>query len=188
MVEMFAGCAAVQRGFVVNNFVGCVPYDYLNDSHWEDFGSMAGWLTSLALCLRLVVLGLCWWAPDCSSWIWVSRSCNLRHAGDALGHPGNTKVLWANQMVSRMAACLILLDLKLCVWLVEQPGSTVLHLHPRIQTRIAAGRVFRRRLSLSKFGSSSLKPTVSSAEQLQYLTLCACAVCVCVCVCVTLWM
>ena len=62
-------------------------------------------------------------------------------------------------MVARMAIILWVLESKMAFWLYEQPHTSMLWLHPRMQQVIRALKVFRTHMDMGSFGAASPKPT-----------------------------
>ena len=58
-----------------------------------------------------------------------------------------------------MAVILWLLESKMAFWLYEQPHTSMLWLHPRMQQVIRNLRVFRTHMHMGSFGAASPKPT-----------------------------
>jgi hypothetical protein len=46
-----------------------------------------------------------------------------------------------------------------CWWVIEQPASSLLIDHPRMQQLVRNQRVYRHRVNMAWFGGTSLKPT-----------------------------
>ena len=113
-LEVFAGVGAIANGMWRRGFVG-TTFD-INNGPSQDINSDIGFLLALALCLRIRACGLCWFAPLCSSWVWVATGSTLR----SLAHPGgllpSASVTYGNKMVSR---CVLLIWM---TWLTPRPA------------------------------------------------------------------
>ena len=76
----------------------------------------------------LVVFAIC-----CSSWVACSRGSTRRSRDNPMGSRTLPKVVSANEMVSRVC---LLVQLSMAVgatWLVEQPSTSLVWLHERMQ-------------------------------------------------------
>ena len=100
-----------------------------------------------------------WFGIVCSTWVWMSRGSTGRSEcfilGDAMsGRP----VAEANIMVPRV---MLLLRLSLALGhtvLLEQPTTTLMHLHSRMQDLFGDWNMYRCRFTLGFYGAGSLKP------------------------------
>lgn len=63
-------------------------------------------------------------------------------------------------MVSRMCIILWILEAKMVFWLYEQPQSSLLWQHPRMQQYISKRTVFKSHMWMGAFGAASPKGTV----------------------------
>ena len=107
-----------------------VGYD-IDHSPLQDFLTTAGLVTAVQWCRRLVSGGGTHWATVCSTWVWMSRRSTGRNKERVLGSD-TSAVRAANIMVSRCAMFLLFLMSKRCSWIVEQPVSSIMFLHPRM--------------------------------------------------------
>ena len=62
-------------------------------------------------------------------------------------------------MVSRMSLIVWLLESKKAFWLYEQPHSSLMFQHPRMQQLVKACTIFRTHMYMGAFGAESPKPT-----------------------------
>ncbi len=62
-------------------------------------------------------------------------------------------------MVSRLVLMLYLLRAKGCMWVIEQPASSLLYLHNRFQDWLKHSDVFRIHLDMGAYGHSTKKLT-----------------------------
>ena len=127
----------------------------------HDLCSGAGFVTALIFVLRLKANGFSSWGAVCSSWIWVVRSTSQRSKTNPLGDTSKEFVRIGNQMVARMALLLLVLDASACVWLLEQPASSLMALHPYLAWVFEShANVFQCQTSMGGFGATTRKPTV----------------------------
>ena len=97
-----------------------------------------GCLCAIQLLRRLAPGGGTSWALVCASWVWMSRSKTRRSLARPLGPDDPAEriaaVVDGNQMVSIFAALLLwIVSMGDVQWLLEQPSSSLLVHHPRIQ-------------------------------------------------------
>jgi hypothetical protein len=121
--ELFAGEAAVSRGFAALGCTGCALDVRFSADH--DLLSPTGFLTALRAVLRVQQGGLLWAAPPCSTWVWLSRAStgrDKRVEGDA----HNDYVQGQNALVCRLVLLLRLCMRRGVYWIVEQPRSTLM--------------------------------------------------------------
>lgn len=111
--------------------------------------------------LRLRAGSICWLAPVCGSWVFVSRGATGRNKAFPMGYPTSPSARRGNLMVSRLVLLLYLLRAKQCMWIIEQPASSLLHLHTRFQEWLkqTETHVFRVHLDMGAYGHSTRKPT-----------------------------
>ena len=76
----------------------------------------------------LVIFAIC-----CSSWVACSRGSTRRSRENPMGRRTLEKVESANQMVSRVSLLIMLSMAVGATWLVEQPASSLVFLHVRLQ-------------------------------------------------------
>ena len=75
---------------------------------------------------------MAWFAPPCSTWVWMSRSSTGR-AVTVTGDPGNENVQAQNILVRRLVHILTLLIKRGVYFVIEQPKSSVMFKHPAVQ-------------------------------------------------------
>ena len=128
--EQFGGDAAVSRGLRLLGYYGAT-FD-LRICSFHDFLVPAGFLATLRACMRLRRRGLAWFAPPCSTWVWMSRSSTGR-AERVTGNPENENVQAQNMLVRRLLHLLTMLIKRGCYFVIEQPGSSVMFNHPAVE-------------------------------------------------------
>ena len=106
-IEVFAGEAAVSKGLHAKGFVGATM-DVRHDPR-HNVLKPVGFLTLLALVMRLRPRGLLWLAPVCSTWVFMSRGTTGRlglicasgaHAGDRGRAMRATRDSWSATVTS----------------------------------------------------------------------------------------
>ena len=155
-LELFAGkyrlTAAVQdAGFTA------LPFDKVLDPE-QNVLCEGGFELAFRLLLRVRPGGLLWAAPECKTWVFVSRSTYKRSNSNPGGDQGSWKVVAANKLVSRtVTLCLVAWWRGLRV-VVENPTSSIV---PRFSPmRELITEVLRERVHvwLGNFGAPSEKP------------------------------
>jgi len=129
-MEHFAGDAAVSQGMRLVGFSG-VTFD-LRISRLHDLLTPVGLLATLTACMKLRRRALAWFAPPCSTWVWMSRSSTGR-AVTVTGDPANENVQAQNILVRRLVHILTLLIKRGVYFIIEQPKSSVMFNHPAVK-------------------------------------------------------
>jgi|LakMenE18May11ns_1017448.scaffolds.fasta_scaffold9714080_2 hypothetical protein len=75
-VEFFAGEAAISRGLRAFSHTG-MSFD-ARYHEWHNILTPIGLLAAIGAILRVREHGVVWWAPPCSTWVWVSRHSTKR--------------------------------------------------------------------------------------------------------------
>ena len=132
MLEMFAGVMAIARGFTLAGMVAAA-YDVELDSRMDLLTPM-GLVLAVQLIRRIKPLtGFIWLGPPCSTWVFMSRGST----GRAPSCPEGDGRCWSaelqNVLVSRLAALLIYAASLGIPFVVEQPSTSIMELHPCFQ-------------------------------------------------------
>lgn len=102
----------------------------------------------------------CMLAPVCASWVFMSRGTTKRCQTYPLGDESVQCVRAGNLMVARVALMIRLLHSKGVVWVLEQPSSSLLMHHPRMQALLRDGiPVYKIMVWLGAYGGTSPKCT-----------------------------
>ena len=163
LVEFFCGCQAITRGA---QFMGRKAYgvDILSPQKVSqprrNLGTKHGFCLALKLICRLRRFGLTWWAPPCSSWVWISRATNKRSVEDPLGDENQKRVRWNNRLVSRLMILLELVRFLGLFWILEQPQSSIILEHPKFNKRLKRLGTRQKFLWMQCYGGESPKPTI----------------------------
>jgi hypothetical protein len=144
------------------------------DGRDQNILTCRGYVRAVNDVLSLKPGGLCLLAVVCSSWVFMNRFTSGRSLLRPLGN-SRKYVKRANIMMARCCLLVELLAARGCVWVIENPVSSLLFSHPRFQRMLAEGlQCWRVVLSLGAFGAGSRKPIqlVSNAPWLAELASC----------------
>jgi hypothetical protein len=159
-LDMFAGEESVRKAWTRRGYAA-VGYEILKGGESMDLNSGAGFVTAVIFIMRLVVNGFSSWGTVCSSWIWVCLSTSKRSQQNPLGDVDKDFVVNGNTMVARMSALLLLLEARGCVWLLEQPATSLMPHHPYLAWVIRnTSRIFTVNTSMGGFWAPMRKPTI----------------------------
>ena len=160
-LDMFAGQEAVKKAWERRGYAA-VAYEILKGGVNHDLNSGPGFITAVIYCLRLRFNGFSSWGTVCSSWIWVVMSTSGRTKQNPLGDSQKPFVASGNTMVARMSLLLLLLEARGCVWLLEQPATSLMPHHPYLAWMLCRmrGMIFSVTTSMGAFGAATRKPTI----------------------------
>ena len=161
-VEFFSGGEAgeaVTKGMAFFN-LRAFGLEIKKDAVFHYFCSAEGFTLAICMVERLAPGGMSFLAPVCSNWIWLVRSVSGRCSAFPLGYEWVPDVAWSNAMVARVVLLLTMLAAKKCAWMIEQPLSSVLYLHPRFQWFLSMHCTYRFTLDMYQYGGDTAKPTV----------------------------
>ena len=164
-VEYFSGQQAVTNGFDSLGLFA-LPYDVINDGRYQDLNSTWGFIHALQLLRMLEPLtGLMWLGTVCSTWVFMSRNSTMRTVRNPRGDLRRRCVLKGNKQAARSAALIAFCFARRMGFVLEQPGSSILWLHPAIAhvERVArcavGGRWHRVCTYMHHFAGSHIKRT-----------------------------
>ena len=158
-LEFFSGDESISKGMRLYGYSGlsfdlrrCVDHNFLIP---------CGFLAALSACMRVRRGGLVWWAPPCSSWVFMSRSSTGR-AVSVEGNPFNEAVQAQNILVRRLVHLLTLLIKRGVYFIVEQPRSSIMWKHPVFKRflRRWSGLIEDAHPQLGAFSLESRKDTI----------------------------
>ena len=157
--EFFAGEALYTRTMVEAN-LEYRSFEIRHDAS-EDMLSDEGWLKALSNIVHTKCDGLNHWGPPCSSWVFINRWTSGRTAQNPLGNEARRYVRDANTMTSRMVVLLLVSVILGQHFLLEQPLTTILHLHYRMRwlLHVLKWYVLEIHTYMGAFGASSPKPS-----------------------------
>jgi len=134
-LEFFAGDRSVTKGMRLLGYVGD-PVDIRFDSRM-DILTPFGFLTAIAMVWTIARGGLCWFAPPCSSWVWMSHHTTGRHISPQ-GNEDYQNVRRQNILVSRLCYLIALCRRRGVHFIIEQPASSVMLQFSRLKKLLAS--------------------------------------------------
>ena len=158
-VDFYAGMKAVSMTWIENSYESAT-YELLDDPERQHFCKGIGMLFALMLIMRMKIGALSSWGTVCSSWIFVSSSVTKRTTENILGDPSCKGVTDGNLQVSRMALLWELIKVRKGIMWLEQPGSSRMHLHPRLHQFMQRNPTYECHTWMGCFGGETPKPTV----------------------------
>ena len=99
--------------------------------------------------------GLAWFAPLCSTWIWLSRGSTRRSYLNPRGARRYRKVREANKMARRVIYVLEYLVAKGVYFAIEQPVTALLWTYRPVRRSLKRWNVFEVCIPLEQYGASS---------------------------------
>ena len=135
-------------------------YEILDDPVNENILCPQGFLRLLLYCMRLAHDGLIHWGTVCSWWVWMCRGTSKRSAWNWKGDTSRQFVADGNDMVSRMVICLMLVTMRGGDWLLEQPASSLMHVHERLEKCLAMSKTSKVYMWMNAYGALTPKPSV----------------------------
>jgi hypothetical protein len=136
-------------------------YDRKVDEHHMDFNSTLGFATCLVMVFKLCKNGLCWLAPQCSTWIWFAQGhCRRAAANNYAGNASRLDVQAGNVTNARVSTIV-----RLCQWrgvqlIIEQPARTVFYQTPAMRMVTEEFALKQLHIWLGAHGHSMPKPTL----------------------------
>ena len=132
-VETFGGDGAVSCGLSLCGYLGCTMDLRLDGRH--DILTPVGFMTTLALILGVATGGMVWFAPPCSTWVWMSRASTKRsdNAKGPAGDESNPNVYRQNCLVGRICYMIALCYHLGINFVIEQPSSSVMFKYSRMK-------------------------------------------------------
>ena len=137
----------------------------------QDFTSSQGFMNALHLMLRVRPGGCLWAAPECKTWIWLSRTQTRRSKYHPEGDMAKDYVKNANRMVILLSLLFSVAFCRGVALFMEQPSSTVLHYMSPMNYVIKHCLPYKVLTYLGAFGAESAKPVLiwSSLQEVEQL-------------------
>ncbi len=173
-MEFCSGSGRLTWWFMHYGFRGCA-FDKMYGGHM-DAATVAGLALAIVLLLRVKPGGLCFMAPECSTWVWIGRKQTGRSKDNVLGN-SSTKVQDANRLNQATALLCNIASQWGVHFVVEQPSSSLFFLTDCMRTVIDHTGATRASMPLKPFGHALMKPTVlvGTVEWLPHLRRPMCA-------------
>lgn len=127
----------------------------IRDSRHLDWLTTWGFLITLQGLRHMAKHGLAWFAPPCSSWIWLSRGSTHRSGLNPRGNRRYRKVRDANRIARRLLYLLEYLVQKSCYFAVEQPMTSLLWSYRPFRKCLQRWKAFEVSIPLGQFGAPS---------------------------------
>jgi hypothetical protein len=162
-VELFSGQAEISKavrdqwGLGLGGEAGSVGFDKRYHAS-QDLSCASGFKLALPLVWAIIVGGMLWSAPVCSSWVWISRSRTGRSRDSPGGCRRHLSVVEANAMVEYTVHLCVLAFARGCNIYVEQPQSSVMPFYHAMDALFQWISPIKLGVSLGKSGSDTLKP------------------------------
>ena len=165
-VEYFAGCQRLSMALRDAGLKHVVSYDIKYDQRAMDLCSTVGYATALLLLLNIACGGIAWFAPVCSSWIWLALGSTKRRAENQwLGNQGREEVVMGNLMNVRIATMIRIAHFRGVKWFIEQPLRTYFFETPIMRETLRTIGFCRAFCWLGSWGHSMHKPSVFYASE-----------------------
>jgi len=158
-IELFAGDESISKGLRLLEYWG-KSYDLRKNTN-HDFLSPQGFLAAMLSVLRCHRGAVCWSAPPCSTWVWLSRHSTGRSPDNIYGNLNSHYVCSQNALVTRLSLLLQLCNLRGVFYIIEQPHSTIMWQHPDLKRVLEDKQhpVFRVHMDLGAWSLDNQKPT-----------------------------
>ena len=155
-LETFAGKKEVTKAF---SRAGAVAVDFELD-RGDDILDDDGFILAVLMTMKLRAGGAALSAPVCSTWVWINRATSKRSTTSPLGDVSVPSVKAGNIMVARVILLLMICHAKGIWWVLEQPLSSIMEMHPSFQALVKLIPVFKHTISMKNFGAETRKPTI----------------------------
>lgn len=157
-LDVCAGKARISRWAMLHGLTAAaVDCDY---GDHMDINSDIGLALLIILALRVVVGGLIFMGPQCSSWIWMCRSISKRSASDTTGDTSRQFVVDGNRLNSRCGLVCAIAHMMGVHWVIEQPGSSLFFESPPMAATIQHCAAQSVKFPMGDYGHGSRKPTI----------------------------
>ena len=151
MVEWMCGVGRVEEAFSSASY-HAIGFDRDTRDPLQDILLPHGLLLALSIARQCKFKSFHDWGTLCSSWVWVARSVSGRTYINPSGDSDHWFASEGNIMVARMILICLFLLARLAVVHVEQPGTTMMNLHPRWQFFDRAAQAVNRAAFLALCG------------------------------------
>jgi hypothetical protein len=97
----------------------------------------AGFCLAVMMILKMKPGAVLWLAPPCGSWVWLSRWSTGRGPLSVLGKTYIDNIAAQNALVGRLCYIIALATKRNVYWVIEQPSSSLMWNHPRLERLMA---------------------------------------------------
>lgn len=158
LVDLFAGKARISRwGELFNLQVAALDREF---GQHLDLCTDLGFAHTLCTIMRVKTSGLVMMGPQCSSWVWLSRSTTRRSLTNPYGDTSVETVREGNQVNSRVAMICAICSMLGIAWAIEQPASSLFFHTDLMRAIVAEDNAWQRHFFMKAFGHSNSKPTL----------------------------
>ena len=163
-VDFYAGVGRLTTSFRSAGY-RALRFEVKDGGRDQDALTAHGMLTQIVYALRCIDgKAMTHWGTVCSSWVWICRSSSGRSDYAPLGFLDRPSVKQGNCMTARMALVLWLLACKQVTWLLEQPRSSLMELHPYLVELQSVFGWEAINTFMGAFGADTQKPTKLKAN------------------------
>jgi hypothetical protein len=139
LLELFAGQGMLHKSAKLLGLASMGMDKELNPKH-HDLLTTTGLMHAIRAVLRLRVNSLLFLGIPCSSWVWMNRGTSKRSKSNPLGDSSVPSVDTTNRLTSRCVLLIMTAIARGATWLLEQPASSLLPHHPRVEQLRQLGR------------------------------------------------
>ena len=157
-VEFFSGVSMV-AGVFRQFGLASQTFDICTHEQFENLNTAEGLCTALTLAMLLKKHGLGHFATVCSSWIFLSLGTTLRNDQNPWGALDRPSVRVANAQVVRMILVVMLLKVRGCSWLLEQPMTSRMCKVPLWDAVAPPNDFYKTSTWMGAYGAPTRKPT-----------------------------
>ena len=157
VADVFSGRGGIAKAMQEEG-LRVIRYDITLDARRHDITTDAGLDDLLASLVRVPFGGLAWFAPPCSSWVWLSRGTYDRSVANPAGDTSQARVRAANRIAELTAKVTKVCDALGIHWVLEQPRASLMLRFGPIAEVVQAAGVTRVAVELGRVGADSVKP------------------------------
>ena len=124
--DLFCGTGGIGAALRRHGLTRGTSADLLLNPKIMDILTASGWAFYIRICLHVVIYGLVFMAPPCSSFVWMSVGTTKRSKKNPKGDTKLRCVRNANEIVRRVVFLMKLCTYRKVQWVVEQPLTSSL--------------------------------------------------------------
>ena len=157
-LDVCAGRARITKWAMLHGMLGAAVDSNYGDH--MDICSDIGFALLVTCLLRVVVGGLMFLGPRCSSWVWMSRFVSRRSRRKPLGNKRRPFVAEGNKLNVRCGLACAIASMIQVDWVIEQPASSLFFDTPLMKGVIKFNAARKITFPLSEYGHPALKMTM----------------------------